>query len=107
MLEYLARAADLTEIRETMQAAIAPAFLLNGIMAGLAMLSLRLSRILDRDRADIYVDSGVGYRLRARQVPFRQAVANLDRMTFFNGWNTPQTMWLDGLRVETRAHGGL
>ncbi len=58
-------------------------------------------------RADIYLDSGVGLRLRARQVPFRQSASTLDRMTFFNGWNTPQTMWLDNLRVETRAHGGL
>lgn len=51
MLEWLARAGDVVEIRETMQAAIAPAFLLNGLMAALAMLSVRLGRVLDRERA--------------------------------------------------------
>jgi hypothetical protein len=42
---------DVDEIRAIMQAAIAPAFLITAIMSGLNMLSVRLSRVLDRERA--------------------------------------------------------
>ncbi|HEV7267690.1 MAG TPA: hypothetical protein VGN83_22715 [Falsiroseomonas sp.] len=51
MMNHIASIGDVSQIRETMQAAIAPAFLLNGIMAALAMLSVRLSRVLDRERS--------------------------------------------------------
>jgi hypothetical protein len=51
MMDQLTSIGDVYQIRETMQAAIAPAFLLNGIMAALAMLSVRLSRVLDRERS--------------------------------------------------------
>jgi hypothetical protein len=42
---------EVDEIRAIMQAAIAPAFLITAIMSALSMLSVRLSRVLDRERA--------------------------------------------------------
>jgi Ni/Fe-hydrogenase subunit HybB-like protein len=42
---------DVEEMRATMQAAIAPAFLITAIMSALGMLAQRLSRVLDRERA--------------------------------------------------------
>ncbi|UFN48550.1 DUF2721 domain-containing protein [Roseomonas sp. OT10] len=45
------RAGDVFEIRAIMQAAIAPAFLLTALMGALNMLSARLGRVIDRERA--------------------------------------------------------
>lgn len=42
---------DVMDMRTTMQAAIAPAFLITGIMGALNMLSHRLGRLVDRERS--------------------------------------------------------
>lgn len=47
----LARVGDVMDMRATMQAAIAPAFLITGIMGALNMLSHRLGRLVDRERS--------------------------------------------------------